>query len=87
VDFLKLASGHLLLVYNDSMSRRTPLTVAISTDDDKSYPHRRNIADGPNDYAYPIAFQASDGKIHVVYTSDARQVIHHAVFDESAIVR
>lgn len=87
VDFLRLANGHLLLVYNDSMSDRTPLTVAISTDNDKSYPYRRNIADGKNDYAYPIAFQASDGKIHIVYTSDRRQVIRHAVFEESAILR
>lgn len=87
VDFLKLKNGHLLLVYNNSMSDRTPLSVAISTDNDNSYPHRRNIAEGPHDYGYPIAFQASDGKIHVVFTSDARQVIRHAVFDESAIVR
>ncbi len=29
VDFLKLNSGRLLLVYNDSMTRRTPLTVAL----------------------------------------------------------
>ena len=86
-DFMKLQSGHLLLVYNDSMSLRTPLTVAISTDEDKSYPHRRNIAEGPHDFGYPYAIQTSDGKIHVVYTSNQRTVINHAVFDESAILR
>jgi predicted neuraminidase len=37
-DLLRLHNGHLLLVYNDSMSRRTPLTAAVSTDSDKSYP-------------------------------------------------
>jgi predicted neuraminidase len=86
VDFLKLANGHLLLVFNDSMSRRTPLTVAISTDQDKSYPSRRNIADGPGDFGYPFAIQTRDGKIHVVYTSQRRSVINHAVFEERAIV-
>jgi len=30
VDFLRLQSGHHLLVYNDSFSERTPLTVALS---------------------------------------------------------
>jgi predicted neuraminidase len=83
VEFLKLKSGALLLVYNDSMTSRTPLTAALSTDGDKSYPHRRNIAEGRNSFAYPIGFQAADGRIHIVYTSDQRSVINHAVFDEA----
>jgi len=86
VDFLKLRNGHLMLIYNDSMSERTPLTVAISTDNDKTYPYRRNIAEGPGDYAYPFAIQTQDGKIHVVFTSHERTVINHAVFDEQAIL-
>ena len=65
------------------MSERTPLAAALSTDGDKTYPHRRNLADGENDYAYPIGFQAADGRIHLVYTSDRRAVINHAVFDEA----
>jgi predicted neuraminidase len=85
VDLLKLANGHLVLVYNDSMNDRTPLTVAVSTDGDKTYPHRRNIAEGAGDFGYPYAIQSADGKIHVVYTSDERTVVRHAVFDESAI--
>ena len=86
VDFLRLASGHLLLVYNNSGNDRTPLSAALSTDGDKSYPHRRDIAIGDHDYAYPFAIQAKDGKIHLVYTSDKRSVINHAVFEESAIL-
>ncbi|MGD9722055.1 MAG: exo-alpha-sialidase [Pirellulales bacterium] len=87
VDFLRLANGHLLLVYNNSGTDRTPLTVAISTDNDKSYPHRRDIGTGDHDYAYPYAIQTKDGKIHIVYTTDGRSVINHAVFDESAIMK
>jgi predicted neuraminidase len=86
IDFIKLQSGHLLLVYNNSPLDRTPLTVAISTDGDKTWPHRRDVAVGDHDFAYPYAIQAKDGKIHLVYTSDARSVINHAVFDESAIL-
>ena len=86
VDLLKLKSGQLFLVYNDSMNRRTPLTVALSPDRDLTWPHRRNVAEGPGDFAYPSAFQALDGKIHLVYTSDRRAVINHAVFDEDWIV-
>ncbi len=79
VDFLKLKSGSLLLVYNDSMDDRTPLTVAISTDQDKTYPYRRNIAEGKDSFAYPYAIQTADGKVHIVYTSQARTQINHAI--------
>ena len=83
IEFLKLASGALLLVFNDSMSQRTPLTAALSIDGDKTYPFRRNIIEGRNSFAYPTGFQAADGLIHIVYTSDQRTVINHAVFSEA----
>src|SRR6476620_8741926 len=72
VDFIKLQNGHLLLVYNaTNTGDRMPLTVAISTDNDKSYPHRRNIVNKPGaTAAYPVATQTRDGKIHIVYTSE-----------------
>ncbi len=86
VDFLKLQNGHLMLVYDNSGTERTPLTVAISTDADKTYPFQRDVAVGDHDYAYPYAIQAKDGKIHLIYTSYKRSVINHATFDESAIL-
>lgn len=86
-DFIKLKNGHLLLVYNHSTDDRMPLTVAISTDNDQTYPHRRDILNIPgNTAAYPMAIQTSDGKIHIIYTSDRRSIIHHVTFDESAIL-
>lgn len=86
-DFIKLKNGHLLLVYNHSTDDRMPLTVAISTDNDQTYPHRRHILNIPgNTAAYPMAIQTSDGKIHIIYTSDRRSIIHHVTFDESAIL-
>jgi predicted neuraminidase len=75
VDLIKLKNGHLLLVYNDSFNERTPLAVAISTDSGKSFPHRRNIAEGRGDFGYSTAIQTKDGRIHVTYTSDERTVI------------
>ena len=87
VDFIKLKNGHLLLVFNGNMNDRTPLTVAISTDQDRSYPYRRNVAEGPHDYAYPMAVQAEDGEIQVIYTSDGRTVINHAVLDEAWVMK
>jgi predicted neuraminidase len=86
VDLLKLKNNHLLLVYNHSMNRRTPLTIALSFDQDRTWRVRRDLRVGDNDYGYPIALQTSDERIHVVYTSDRRTVVNHAVFDEDWVI-
>jgi predicted neuraminidase len=87
VDMIKARNGHLILLYNHSMTSRTPLSVAVSTDNGKSWPIRRDLASDNNTYAYPILFQSRDGNLHAVYTSDARKVIHHLVFDEDWILQ
>lgn len=87
VEFLRLRSGRLLLIFNDSMNRRTPLTVAASSDQDRTWPIRRNIREGEGDFGYPSAFQARDGRIHLVFTSERRSVVNHAVFDEDWVMR
>ncbi len=85
-DFIKLKNGHLLLVYNDNMNDRTPLTAAISTDGDETYPHRVNLREGDATYAYPVAVQTRDGLIHVIYTTAERSTIKHLTFDERVIL-
>jgi len=85
VDFIKLQSGNLLLVFNDSMNERTPLTVALSADGDRTWPWRRNVDDGAFDYGYPMSLQTRDGKIHLIFTSHDRAIVNHAVFDEEWI--
>ncbi|MGY8690970.1 MAG: exo-alpha-sialidase, partial [Verrucomicrobiales bacterium] len=87
LDIKKLSNGHLLMVYNDHMYERTPLTVAISIDGGKTFPHRRHLMEGKGAFAYPTAIQTKDYKIHVIFTSNGRTTIEHAVFDESDIVK
>lgn len=83
VDLIKLHSGTLLLVYNHSMSERTPLATAISTDGGKTFRRGPNIAEGENPFAYPYALQTREGKLHVVYTTEGRTVVRMATFEES----
>lgn len=85
VSLLKLKNGHLLLIFNESMNERTPLTAAISTDNGATWPYKKNLATGPFDYAYPCAIQTKDGKIHVIFTQDERQTVKQAIFSEQAI--
>ena len=70
------------MIFNDSMTRRTPLTAALSSDQDRTWPIRRNIREGDGDFGYPTVLQARDGRIHLVFTSEKRTVVNHAVFDE-----
>jgi sialidase-1 len=54
------STGDLLLIYNDTFvpgaghgGKRTPLTAAVSTDDGKTWQHRRNLeTDADSTYAY-----------------------------------
>jgi len=82
----KLTSGNLLLIYNDSLTDRTPLTAALSTDGGKTFPKRLTLADGKNDYAYPYLIQSRDGLIHLVYTSQRRSTVNHLSFSEAALI-
>ena len=69
----------LLLVYNDSMTKRTPLTAALSTDADKTWPDRRNVGENDKEsYAYPSAVQTRDGKIHASVTRYSLDQAGHA---------
>ncbi|MEP7367719.1 MAG: sialidase family protein [Acidobacteriota bacterium] len=81
----KLSSGNLLLIYNDSLTDRTPLVAALSTDGGKTFPKRITLADGKNDYAYPYLIQARDGTVHLVYTSQRRSTVNHLSFSEAAL--
>ena len=85
VDVVKLKNGHIVLVYNNHMYERSPLTVAVSMDGGKTFPYRRDIGGGDNSFAYPYIIQTRDEKIHVLYTTNGRSTIMKAVFDEAAI--
>lgn len=85
VDFIRLASGRLLLVFNDSFDDRWPLTLALSVDKGSTYPFRRNVTEGEGSFAYPYVIQGRDGVIHLIFTSNDRTVINHAQFRDEAI--
>jgi predicted neuraminidase len=82
IDLLRLRNGHLVLAFNDSPSRRTPLCVALSEDEGQTWNYRRTLEDGDAEFSYPTLLQTSDGNIHCVYTN-RRKTIQHAVFDEA----
>ncbi|GIU73496.1 MAG: glycosyl hydrolase [Bryobacteraceae bacterium] len=87
VELIRLRSGKLLLICNPVHHGRTPLTAALSEDGGRTWPWRRNLAEGKDSFAYPSAVQTADGRIHVVYTSDERRAIRRAIFREEDVMR
>lgn len=85
VDLLAMRNGHLLLVYNHSKSRRTPLSLALSRDAGRTWRTGLDIETGGREYAYPYAIEGAGGEIQLIYTSAGRTEIHRVVFREEDI--
>ncbi|MBZ0298992.1 MAG: exo-alpha-sialidase [Anaerolineae bacterium] len=81
IDLIGLDSGALLLAYNPSAQRRTPLCVAWSSEDEH-WPHQQTLEDADGEFSYPTLLQGTAGDIHLVYTH-RRQHIQYARFDEA----
>lgn len=87
IDAVTLADGRHVMAYNNfetipgtPKGARTPLSIAVSSDG-IVWKHVVTLEDSPvSQYSYPAIIQASDGKIHVVYTW-RRQRIKHDVID------
>lgn len=100
---IRLASGHLVVVYNDSdhFCYRTPLNVALSTDEGDTWPFVRTLEDQPGEFtyrtdrldnsdsiefSYPAIAQDEEGYIHIAYTN-CRENIKHVIVNEAWLVQ
>jgi predicted neuraminidase len=79
-DLIRLSSGNLLLAFNDSVSERTPLCLALA-DENEIWFNKYCLEDGPGEYSYPSLIQTKDDLIHIVYTYQ-RKYIEYARFSE-----
>lgn len=86
LEMIKLKNGHVVLVFNNSKEGRSNLSLALSYDGGKTWPHIKAIEDKPDHvYAYPSMVQTQDGLIHVVYAYEDHQNIAHFVTNEEWI--
>ena len=67
-DMVRLDTGETLVCFNDSPTQRTPLTLALSLDEGRTWEARRNVESEPGEYSYPTLMVADDGSVHLVYT-------------------
>ena len=80
-----LRNGHLVLVFNDSETDRTPLSIARSLDEGRTWETPLVLESNPGEYSYPCVIQTSDGRIQATYTF-RRYTIKHVELDENWLV-
>jgi predicted neuraminidase len=86
LDGLRLANGHWLLVYNDTVKGRSSLVVSISDDEGKSWKwHRHLEKEEEGSFHYPSVIQGRDGTIHAIYSYfvPGGKSMKHAAFNET----
>jgi predicted neuraminidase len=82
VDLTALASGRLALAFNDTPEGRSPLTLALSEDEGKTWSYRVNVETEAFEFAYPTLIQAQDGLLHLAYTWRRTHIAHVACDEE-----
>ena len=81
ITMTRLANGHVVVVFNDSELHRSPLSIARSLDEGRTWETPLHLESNPGEYSYPCVKQTSEGKIHVTYTY-RRYAIKHVEFNE-----
>ncbi len=81
ISMRRLANGHVILVFNNQDNARTPLHIALSTDEARTWRDPLILESNPGEYSYPSVLQTSDGKIHIIYTF-RRYSIKHVELNE-----
>ena len=81
ISMRRLNDGHVLLVFNNQDNSRSPLHIARSLDEGRTWEKPLQLESNPGEYSYPSVLQTSDGKIHIIYTF-RRYSIKHVELNE-----
>jgi predicted neuraminidase len=84
-DVVRLPNGHLVLAFNDSGLQRTPLSVALSTDEGVSWCAVAHLETGPEDFDYPSLAVDRAGLVQVTYSYRPGRCMKHVTIDEAWI--
>jgi predicted neuraminidase len=73
IDALRLRDGRIVLVFNNSYNRRSPLNLAVSQDGEH-FTVVKTLEDGPGQYSYPAIVQAANGDLLMTYSYQRRTI-------------
>ena len=71
-----MRNGTIALVYNHTKHGRTPLNLALSSDDGNTWGFPHVLEDAPGEFSYPAVIQSSDGMLHITYTWKRKRIKH-----------
>jgi predicted neuraminidase len=89
LDGVRLANGHWLLVYNDTVRGRNSLAVSLSHDEGRTWKWTRHLEKkDEGSFHYPAVIQGSDGTIHAIYSYFVNEgkSMKHAAFNEAWVM-
>ena len=68
IDVVKTTAGDVYLIYNPTPILRTPISLARSADDGKTWKKVADLETEPGEYSYPAMIETADGKLAITYT-------------------
>ena len=74
IDVTALPDGSLLLAFDDSERLRTPLRLARSTDDGRTWTRIATIESGAAEFSYPALVVDRDRRVHCLYTAGRTEI-------------
>ena len=86
IEAILLASGKLLLIYNDDEEERDSLAVSLSEDRGATWRWSRHLENTKGGrFDYPSVVQSKDGSIHATYSFNL-QTVKHVHFNEAWVM-
>ncbi|RZU42878.1 sialidase family protein [Edaphobacter modestus] len=73
IDAVGLRDGRVVLIYNNTISGRTPLNLAVSKDGEH-FTMFHTLEDEPGEYSYPAIIQGRDSNVYATYTWNRKRI-------------
>jgi predicted neuraminidase len=68
IDCVKTKDGDVFLIYNPTAIARTPISLARSTDDGKTWKKVHDLETEPGEFSYPAMIESAAGTLEITYT-------------------
>ena len=76
IDCVRTADGDVFLIYNPTAFLRTPISLARSTDDGKTWKKVADLETEAGEFSYPAMIQAAGGTLEITYTWKRTHIKH-----------
>ncbi|AWM38855.1 BNR/Asp-box repeat protein [Gemmata obscuriglobus] len=79
IDCVRTKEGDVFLIYNPTSVLRTPISLARSTDDGKTWKKVADLETEPGEFSYPAIIESSAGTLEITYTWKRTHIKHQSV--------